>query len=115
MKYNNDFAYDLKIGRLKESELGRILTRKTIELKRDLQAHKTGNVFIEYASRGKPSGIATTKSDYYCFCIRKSFILIGTTSLKKRCRKYIDTELDINGGDLDSSKGILLPITELLR
>lgn len=113
MNYNSDFKYDLKIGQVKEVELGELLNSKTIEVKHDLIATKTQNVFIEYECRDSPSGISTTKADYYCFCINNTFHLIETVALKEKCRKHINTNRDIRGGDNNTSKGILLPIIEL--
>ena len=114
MKYNNDFRYDLKIGQVKEKELLEILEGKTIEVKRDLQATKTGNVYVEYYSRGKKSGISTTEADYYCFAFENTFHLIETNILKDRCRKYLKTKRDRKGGDSNTSNGILLPINEII-
>jgi len=114
MEYCSDFNYDLKVGKVKEKELGDLLSKKTIEVKRDLQAHKTGNIFIEYESRGKKSGISTSIADYYCIALIDSMVLIKTSKLKEKCRTYIGTGRDILGGDNDTSKGILLPITDLL-
>ena len=114
MNYNNDFKYDLKVGQLKEEELGTIFNDKLIEVKNDLQALNTGNVYVEYHSRGKPSGISTTQSDYYCFAFGTTFHLIATEDLKARCRKYLNTNRDKAGGDNNTSKGILLPLKELL-
>ena len=111
MKHNNDFKYDLKIGQIKEKELADILENKKIEVKYDLQATDTGNVFVEYESRGKPSGISTTESDYYCFAIGVCFVLIKTEYLKDICRTFLGSTKDIFGGDSNSSKGILLPIS----
>ncbi len=113
MKYNNDFKYDLKVGQVKEEELGNIFKNKTIEVKYDLQALETKNIYVEYMSRGKKSGISTSQSDYYCFCISNTFHLIETKELKEKCRKYFNTDRDKKGGDNDTSKGILLPINEL--
>jgi len=115
MKQNSDFRYDLKVGQVKEKELADILSTKTIEVKYDLQALKTGNVFVEYYNlrSNKPSGISTTEADYYCFAIKDTFHLIKTDVLKNRCRKYIGTKKDILGGDENTSKGIILPINEL--
>jgi len=113
MKYNNDFKYDLKVGKSKEIEIGKIFDTKTIEVKYDLQALDTGNVFVEYQSRGKLSGISTSKADYYCFAFGCTFHFIETNKLKERCRKYIKTDRDKKGGDSNTSKGILLPIKEL--
>lgn len=113
MKYNNDFKYDLKIGQVKEKELGDVFNNKKIEVKYDLKALDTGNVYVEYESRGKRSGISTSKADYYCFAFGDTFHLIKSEHLKERCRKYLNTSRDRKGGDNNTSKGILLPITEL--
>jgi hypothetical protein len=113
MEYNNDFKFDLKVGQAKEVELGNILNDKTIEIKYDLKALETNNVYVEYQSRNKPSGISTTNSDYYCFAFGNTFHLIETKSLKEKCRKYLNTNRDKLGGDNNTSKGILLPINEL--
>jgi hypothetical protein len=113
MEYNNDFKFDLKVGQTKEIELGNILNDKTIEVKFDLKALETNNVYVEYKSRNKPSGISTTNSDYYCFAFGDTFHLIETKSLKEKCRKYLNTNRDKLGGDNNTSKGILLPINEL--
>jgi len=113
MNYNNDFKYDLKIGQAKEKELGSIFNEKTIEVKYDLQALKTGNVYVEYFSRGKLSGISVTQADYYCFCFGETYHIIETKILKDRCRKLLNTNSDKKGGDNNTSKGILLPINEL--
>ena len=114
MNYNNDFKYDLKVGQAKEKELGDIFNNKTVEVKYDLQALETNNVYVEYYSRGKKSGISISKADYYCFAFGDTFHLISTSSLKDKCRKYIGTSRDKKGGDNNTSKGILLPIKELL-
>ena len=114
MNYNNDFKYDLKVGQVKERELGSIFSSSTVEVKHDLQALRTGNVYVEYFSRGKKSGLSTTKADYYCFCFGDTFHIISTVNLKERCRSYINTDRDKKGGDSNTSKGILLPLKELL-
>ena len=85
-----------------------------IEVKSDAIAKKTGNVFVEYQSRGKKSGIATTESDYYAFEIDNTYIIISTEKLSKASRKYIGTDRDVLGGDSNTSKGILLPVIELV-
>ncbi len=113
MEYQSDFKYDLKVGQVKEEELGKIFNSAKIEVKHDLQAQRTGNVYVEYMSRGKLSGIITTEADYYCFCVGDTFHLISVLELKKRCRPYRRTDRDRVGGDKNSSKGILLPLTDL--
>lgn len=44
-------------------------SRENYELKTDRLSHKTGNVFVEFMSRGKESGIKTSKADIWIFRI----------------------------------------------
>ena len=115
MEYCSNFEYALKLGQIKEKALADVFNNKTIEVKTELQANETGRVYNESESRGKPSGISKSKADYYCFVIsEKSFIIIETAKLKNKCRKYLNTHLDKKGGDNNTSKGILLPLMDLI-
>ncbi len=69
MEYNNDWRYDLKLGEKGENLLANILLLKgdTIEVKTDFQAQETGNVFVEYKSRDKLSGISTSIATFWAF------------------------------------------------
>jgi DNA-binding beta-propeller fold protein YncE len=76
----------------------------------------TGNIFIEYQSRGKLSGIATTQAEYWCYWLSDfHLILIETEELKKMCRIYLNTKRDVCGGDNNTSKGVLLPLTDFIK
>jgi len=114
MVFNNDFKFDLKVGQEKENLLAKIIQSKKLEVKYDRAAQRTGNVFVEFESRGKPSGIATTEAEYFCFCVVDSFYILPTKKLKKLCRDYLGTKNERAGGDNNTSKGILLPIKKLL-
>ena len=114
MEFNSDFRFDLLVGNEVEGQLGLILNGKRIEVKSDKLAHKTGKVFVEYESRGKRSGIATTQADYYCFEVKGIFILVSVPTLKIIARKYIGTAHDVRGGDENTSKGVVVPLTELI-
>lgn len=114
VKYNNDFRHDLEVGQLGEKLLADILENRTIEVKKDLKAMQTGNVFIEYSSRGKRSGLSTSEADYWALIVSEEVIkLVKTDYLKELCRPYIGTKRDVKGGDNDTSKGILLPVKEI--
>jgi len=67
MEYNNDFKFDLSRGKIGEEHLAKILEDKTLEVKTDSWIARTQNIAVEYESRGKPSGIATTEADYWVF------------------------------------------------
>jgi len=84
-----------------------------VEVKSDAQYQATGNFYVEYFCNGKPSGISTTKAKIYYIYLDKRYI-IKTEDLKDKCRKYLNTDRDKKGGDNMASKGITLPIKELL-
>ena len=66
-----NFDLDLKFGQEKENELQEILHNEPLECKCDKRCIDTGNVFVEFEDRGKPSGISITKSTFYAFCLYK--------------------------------------------
>ena len=132
MDYNNDFKYDLALGQLGEGWLGNLLSSKTIEVKFDFGCYRTGNFYIEYESRGKLSGLATTQADYW-FLIAASekgqrlktdmsevdgsyvlqAVLIPTARLNQLCKTNYH-RLGVAGGDNNTSVGILIKAKDLL-
>jgi hypothetical protein len=115
MDFNNDFRYDLQVGQVYEQAFAKLLGSK-IEIKRDFQCLETGNIFIEYESRNKPSGIASTQADFWCYWLSDNHcVFIKTEALKSLCREYLNTKRDILGGDMNTSKGILLPLNDLIN
>ena len=120
MKYNNDFKYDLKVGQVGEQLLNEILTLKTIEVKRDSWIYKSGNIAIEYESRNKPSGIAKSQADYWAIIFSGDYkdeliLIIKENRLKEICREYYKKGNIKTMGDNNTSKAILIPITEILK
>lgn len=120
MKYSSSFTHDVKIGRSAEDWVNELFNGKykKIEVKVDYIAHRTGKVFIEYSSRGKPSGIATTDADYWIYKIEAtdSAIILEVNRLKEKLRRYYRNDVYIKrGGDDDTSIGFLVPIVKLLK
>ena len=64
------FDKDLKFGQQYENELQQMIEGK-VEVKTDRLCEKTGNVFVEIESRGKPSGINVTEATYQAYCLVK--------------------------------------------
>ena len=120
MKWNNDFRYDLMLGQIKEKQVADILENKKIEIKTDYLAHKTGNIAIEYESRGKPSGIATTEADYYIYIIphaliKDTMLILDVKELKKITRLYYKINRVCWMGDENTSMAVLIPIDRLFK
>ena len=86
---NDDYRYDLLF--LKKGWY------VTMEVKYDDMCLDTGNFAVEFESRGKPSGIKTTKSDLWAFVDKKNKVyLLYTTMIKKLCegKKEIQTRCE---------------------
>jgi len=112
MKFNSDFKYDLHRGQIGENYLANIL-KGHIEVKTDKRALETGNVFVEYESRNKHSGITTTEAEWYAFVLSNTvIILIKTEDLKSICKK-LPKEQRKPGGDSNTSMGVIVPIEKL--
>tara|TARA_Y100001937_G_scaffold128833_2_gene208685 strand:- start:5166 stop:5555 length:390 start_codon:yes stop_codon:yes gene_type:complete len=125
MEYNNDFKYDLKLGQEGENIIAQLLSDSTIEVKLDFLAHKTDNIFIEYESRGKLSGIATTESKFWFYIILKEntpreekditienvedILFFKVNKLKDICREWLMFNEGKKGGDSNTSLGCCIP------
>ena len=117
-KARPNFDLDLKFGQEKENELQEILHNEPLECKCDKRCIDTGNVFVEFEDRGKPSGISITKSTFYAFCLYKKerekkqiWVLIPTEILKKLMKKYPVK----SGGDNWEARGHIIPKQDLLN
>jgi hypothetical protein len=120
MNFNNDFRFDLEFGQLDgETWFHDLVSNKKIEVKSDRIASITGNIYIEYYSRGKLSGIATTQSDFYVYKVGKDeAIIISTSQLKKKLKQLVregKALKDVKGGDNNTSTGILCKIKDLIN
>lgn len=103
---NKTNSYDIQM-----SNRGKSLT---FEVKTDLKVHSdpeidTGNLFVEFESRGKPSGISVVNSNYYIFYFPKieQVWIIVTEDLKK----LIETnnfKIGIGGDNGSKTKGYLV-------
>ena len=139
MEWNSDFSTDLEFAKQAEKYTKIELKKKypntkritgyhkeydiivpevdkTIEVKSDRRTKETGNLFIEYESRGKPSGISTTKADVWFYYIEptdfKQLIMIRTDVLKKLIK---DNKFQkVKGGDNNTSWGYLIPKDKVL-
>lgn len=131
IEQNNNWQYDLKVGKKGESFISKLLRKEKdfyfVEVKSDRVAHRTGNFFIEYQSRGKDSGLKTTIADYYALTTvdQKLVVFVQTEHLKKalaawrqKCieaKKPPEKTWKKRGGDNQTSVGMLVPVGELMH
>jgi hypothetical protein len=118
MKQNYTFEYDLKFGQEGEGIIADMFENKKIEVKRDNWVGRTGNIAIEYKSRGKPSGIATTQADYWIIMFSKEYedkfmFIIEIQRLKEVTKKYFNKGSIKKMGDSNTSSAVLIPIKEI--
>lgn len=116
MNYKSDFDLDLSTGEQGEQTVKQLLLCEKVEVKTDFMAHSTGNIAVEYESRGKPSGIAVTKADHWVFHIpSRCTIIVETNKLKELTRKYYRVNGYTLGGDKMTSKLVLIPFNAILN
>jgi hypothetical protein len=118
MNFNNDFKYDLEIGLEGERIVDDLFKNKRIEVKRDSWIGRSGNIAVEYESRGKPSGIAKTQADYWLFIFSKEYedkvmLIVETNKLKKVARNYYNKGSIKAMGDSNTSYSVLIPIKDI--
>ena len=120
---DNKFDIDLKFGQIYEKVLAKLLFNKTIEVKSERDTWKsTGNIAIEYSSRNKMSGIATTEADWWAQILVdnndiRGIVMLPVKELKRRI-KEMNKSNDIQdsvGGDDDSSRMFLVPLDKLFK
>ena len=121
--YNKDnkFDVDLEFGEKFEKSLAKILTLGKIEVKTERDKWKrTGNVAIELSSRGKLSGLNTTKAEWWCQVLTIKEKIVGVYIWPvKLFKKIVKNSITkgrgrmVMGGDNDTSELALVPIEDL--
>lgn len=80
----------------------------TFEVKYDIAVERTGNIAIEYESRGKQSGIVTSKANYWVYKFLGRFFIFPTVVLKKKIFEEQAFDYRTVGGDWGSNTRIFL-------
>ena len=99
IRFNDDYRYDIVM------KIGAGLV--TYEVKEDFMCEHTGNVSLEYESRGKLSGISVSEADYYIYKLHISrteiiFAIISSDILKEYIADKAFFRI-VNGGDKGSN------------
>lgn len=123
MKNNAKFDFDLTHGEYAEGIAATILKSRgsKVEIKHERLTNFTGNLAIEYESRGKKSGIAITTADWWIVFIDDewgeptSFVGLHIPELKRFLKLNWNRLRKTRGGDENTSQLILLPLRLVLR
>lgn len=111
---------DYAAGRQAElwvSDIRKALEEDSIEVKLDRRFCDTGNIYVEFECKGKPSGIAKTKSKVWVQVLVQDelAIVISTERLKELARKFYK---DFRRSETDGShptRGVAIPVEEIIR
>jgi len=118
--FNKNYTHDLQFGEMKEKELADILLNQKIEVKTDRKWKETGNIAVEFMSRGKKSGISITEAKYWAFILDndnkiEGIIILPIDSLKLLSREYYSQGKTTKGGDDNTSDMVLIPLKEIWK
>jgi hypothetical protein len=92
------------------------MLKARIEVKSDGKCQSTGNLFVEYKQKGRPSGLATTEAQRWAFEYAPDcWIIVPTQRLRGLCRLAYKQKRIQKGGDHNEYEGVLLPIQWLVR
>ena len=116
--------FDLQLSQalIDEQRLADIFSHSRIErveLKSEsFQWERTGNICVEFESRGKPSGIAATDADYWVHELKRDgetlvYLMFPIERLKQLCRKA--GRVVHRAGDDGAQSVVILPLSEILR
>jgi hypothetical protein len=119
------FDFQLSQAIINERGLAEIFAYRTIE-KVELKSESvlwedTRNICIEYARDGKPTGIATTKADYWVHELKRDgktlvYLMFPIDRLKELCRDAKARGwFRHNAGDGGRQSVILLRLWDILR
>lgn len=85
---------------------------KTIEVKNDLMAAKTGNLAIEMCKKsGESSGIMISEADYWVIMAGGEMFMIDRVALRQYCEQADHRK--VWGGDRWASQMMLVPIEDI--
>lgn len=117
---NNDkrFDIDLEYGKVFEQKVADMLQNSKIEVKTERDKWKsTGNIVVEFESRGRPSGIATTEAEYWFHNLAVGNDIVMTLVFPvSKLRSYIAKNMPrmVRGGDDNTSRMYLISLTDLV-
>lgn len=127
IKFERGKKFDIQLSQahIDERRLAEIFTGATIakiELKSESwQWERTGNICVEYRSRGAPSGIAATEADVWVHELKRGdgtlcWIMFPAERLLELARQaYREGRYREHAGDDGEQCVVLIPLRDILR
>ena len=106
--YSIDRDDDFQICNTTDFDIKIVSKNISFEVKNDLMAERTGNVAIEYESRGKLSGISVTKADFWIYKFTGLFFMFETEKIKRELLVNQNFHKKVTGGDYGSNTKMYL-------
>lgn len=99
-------------GKFKPYDFIVLETKKAYEVKRDYKSKYTGNVVVEIEMPvGNPSGLQTTKADFWVFDLPTEYIFITPSQIKDiLCFWDYKPSVFVGEGDDTAKKAFLIPV-----
>jgi len=111
----NGFDVDLRVGEASEDALVHVMLESRVEVKHDRLCRETGNLFVEYRHRDRPSGLSTTLASRWAFEYDEDcWLIVPTSKVKAEARRAFDEGMSVTAGDRNDSQGVLIPIVRLV-
>lgn len=112
VSFNSDGDYDIMAN-----FNGKVLT---FEVKEDFKVGVTGNIAVEFESREKPSGIQTSKADYYIYALHMKnciveYIMFKTETLRKIIASHHYFKIVTGGDENSKTKFYLFKDVEIIK
>jgi len=116
----SDFDLDLSFGQKGEQLVKELLTNgRTIEVKRDRQWARTGNLYIEtacWSTRSEAyewSGLSVTKADYWAFVLQSMVLLVQKEDLDAAVR-WFGKDIKMNTKP-NPTMGFLITVDDIIK
>jgi len=89
----------------------------TMEIKQDFMFEKTGNVAIEFKSRGKLSGVSSSTANFWCYILKDKLYISPLVNVREKLNKYLFSKeiRVVSGGDNRSSQLLLIPLDKFYK
>lgn len=114
--YAPGFDIDVAHGEFREGALAQVLALRygdRIEVKSDFKCRTTGNLCLEYAQKGRSSGLAATTADWWAFeYYDDCWLIVPTVILRRLARRaWLEGRRRPTGDN--GNESVLLPIAWL--